>query len=264
MKTTLINKIEQQLEIFTASERKVAEYVIKYPEEVVLMNANELAEKGQSSTSSVMRFCKKIEIPSFTDFKVKLASEMAPTVKLSPAHLTKNNEKEILMNLANNNYQVMLKTAESLNFDDLKRAEEQLSSSNIILAYGVGSSSSDTFTFTRQWQRLGKYVENCDDKYTMLRKLSAAPDETTLITFSNSGLTEEIIEVVKFAKEHNIKVIAITRNNGNILTTLADIVITSSRDFPSISGSNTYSSVAVKLIIDALYYLHIGQIHSKI
>ena len=70
------NQIFSTYESLYDAEKKVADYIIAHPMDVVEMSIAELASHCEASQATVMRFCKKVGCTGFYQFKIKLAGEM--------------------------------------------------------------------------------------------------------------------------------------------------------------------------------------------
>ena len=53
-------------------KRQVYEYVVKDPEKVKYMRIRELADEVHVSTSTILRFCKKMGCSGYSEFKLQL------------------------------------------------------------------------------------------------------------------------------------------------------------------------------------------------
>ena len=58
----------------TPSERHVVEYILDHYKEVCSMGIVELGEKTFTSTTTVKRFCRKLGVDSYTDFRMLLSA----------------------------------------------------------------------------------------------------------------------------------------------------------------------------------------------
>ena len=70
---SIIAKLTEKKD-FSASESKIADYIIENKEEILHLTIRELAKTTYTGASTVMRVIKKIYDGSFSDFKVDLAS----------------------------------------------------------------------------------------------------------------------------------------------------------------------------------------------
>ena len=57
---------------FNELEISLYNYIIKNSEKVIYMRIRELADQTHVSTSTILRFCRKINCDGFSEFKVKL------------------------------------------------------------------------------------------------------------------------------------------------------------------------------------------------
>lgn len=60
----------------TSSEQVLAEFILEYPRLVVNISLDELSNQCHVSQATIIRLCKKVGTKGFSEFKVKLASEL--------------------------------------------------------------------------------------------------------------------------------------------------------------------------------------------
>ena len=58
---------------FTKAEKKVADFILQNPREVLFMSITDLAEACQVGDTSVFRFCKSMELKGYQEFKMVLS-----------------------------------------------------------------------------------------------------------------------------------------------------------------------------------------------
>src|ERR1700730_12943549 len=75
MNPRTLTKIKNNLSLFTEAERKVASYILDYPDFIPTMTTKELAIQTEASEATIVRFCKTIGVGSFKMLKVVLAKE---------------------------------------------------------------------------------------------------------------------------------------------------------------------------------------------
>lgn len=69
-------KIEQSKSMFTDTEKKISDYIMKHKHDVVNVSVQMLAKKTVTSSAAVIRFSKKIGYKGFTSLKVDLAKDL--------------------------------------------------------------------------------------------------------------------------------------------------------------------------------------------
>ena len=62
---------------FTATEKKVIEFIQEHPRVVTNLSLDDLAAACFTSQASIIRLCKKLGTKGFAEFKVQLASELS-------------------------------------------------------------------------------------------------------------------------------------------------------------------------------------------
>lgn len=72
-------RIESMRQELSLSEKKVADYIQKYPEQVSKMTASQIAEVSNASAPTVVRFSKKLGYKSLMDLKIALSTEKQET-----------------------------------------------------------------------------------------------------------------------------------------------------------------------------------------
>src|ERR1035441_6898182 len=58
------------------AEQRVADFILKHPDELIYLTVTELAEKTITSESTVVRLCQKIGYKGYQEFKIVLARDL--------------------------------------------------------------------------------------------------------------------------------------------------------------------------------------------
>jgi hypothetical protein len=58
------------------AEQRVADFILKHAEELIYLTVTELAERTQTSESTVVRLCQKIGYKGYQEFKIMLARDL--------------------------------------------------------------------------------------------------------------------------------------------------------------------------------------------
>jgi RpiR family carbohydrate utilization transcriptional regulator len=72
-----LDKITNNLESFSKSERKVAEVILASPQTAIHSSIATLAKLADVSEPTVNRFCRRLDTKGFPDFKLHLAQSLA-------------------------------------------------------------------------------------------------------------------------------------------------------------------------------------------
>ena len=72
---SLIQQLKQAQD-FTGREKDIARFVLEHPETIENMSSRELGHQTFTSAASVTRFCQKLGVKGFPEFKIKFVSEL--------------------------------------------------------------------------------------------------------------------------------------------------------------------------------------------
>lgn len=240
------------------SERKIGELILEIPSEAINMTAIELSTRAGTSPATVIRFCKSIDIPSFTQLKVKLAAEIESPVPEGYSDITANEPvHEIKSKLLGNAYQSMKETIEQLNDQRVEEVVEVLLEAPIIYVYGIGASHLVAEDIAQKWNRIGKPTICASDPHILISILVAAPKEAVFIGISNSGETKEVLKLVEVAKRQGIKSIGLTQFGTNPVASKVDYSIQTVRSNEAELRSAATSSLHTQFIaVDVIFYTY--------
>ena len=69
----MLSQVEEMREQLRPSERKLADYVIEAPREVLDLSMTEVAARAGVSQPTIARFCHALGFSGFREFKIRLA-----------------------------------------------------------------------------------------------------------------------------------------------------------------------------------------------
>ena len=192
-------------------EMQVYHDIIKHPESVSYMTIRELAERAGVSTTTVLRFCRKMQCDGWSEFRIRfrLAQQQA-----QPAQ-------------ANVGVSEMLSFFKSINNDEfselISRAAERINHAEQLFFIGVGTSGSLAKYGARFFSNVGKFSHYIDDPYY---PVSGNVDENTLaILLSVSGETPEILRLASQFSLRRCQTLAITHSESSSLAKMSDFTL---------------------------------------
>lgn len=115
----------------TDMEKNILSYFEEHLSTAVFMNLEELSKALYTSNATIVRFCKKIGLNGFNEFKYELKKELSLSTRtsLSSSDLLKHSIASFKDNI------------ESIDFCNLRRISELLLSDRPLYIYGAGLSS---------------------------------------------------------------------------------------------------------------------------
>ena len=70
MQGDFLIKVRAVYNQFTKAEKKVADYILQHPKDVLFMSITDLAEACNVGDTSVFRFCKTMNLKGYQEFKM--------------------------------------------------------------------------------------------------------------------------------------------------------------------------------------------------
>lgn len=251
-------RIESVLNDLPNSERRIGEYILAYPDKVITMTASQLAQAAGSSSATVIRFCRSIDVPGFTELKVLLATEIEKPRTEGYSDIQENETLDSLKEkLLGNAYQSMLETIEQLNNEMVEKMVESIANSSTLFVYGVGASGLAAENIQQKWSRVGKNVIFMSDVHSFLSALVSADQQDMFWGISNSGETSEIKFLMKKANELGLKTASLTQFGHNTLSNLSQIPLYTVKTNEAMLRSAATSSLHAQfVVIDVLFFMY--------
>lgn len=211
------------------------------------MRIRELSDQTHVSTSSILRFCRKLNCDGFSEFKVKL--------KL----FLDRNEQE---NLKSTKYYLseFLERTMKGNFEShIQKMAELVLQTDKIIFVGTGSSGILAEYGARYFSSLGKFSSYIKDPFYPIN--SKELKNSTSIILSVSGETDFTLNLANQLKMEGSNIVSITNNKNCQLAKISDINIAYYVTEVFLGDSNITSQMPVMYILEES--AHIIQQHLK-
>lgn len=251
--------IRQHLPDFSDAERKVAELVLEEPRAVLHFTVSDLAGRSGVSQAAVVRFCRRIDAESYSDFKLRLSQDVfvnsvdntLPVSTLesdaSPAAVVRGIIGSLQNSLAR------LETVMDVNL--LARAASALFEARTSYLFGLGASGLVALDLYQKLIRIGlpcTYTQDADLQITAA--CTMRPEDVAFVV-SYSGETPVILTVAEEARKSGATVVTLTMDGDNRLRRAADIPLV----VPSFEKVYRTGAVASRIsqlaVVDMVYTL---------
>lgn len=228
------NKIQSLNEL----ELSLYNYIMKNSEKVVYMRIRELAKEAHVSTTTILRFCKKLDCEGFTEFKLKFKM-----------YLEESNRRE----LTDNTSMIIdfLKKSQSEEYNyKLNTVCNEINKAENIIFMGIGFSGILSKYAARYFSVIGKKAIYIDDPFYPL------PLDTSknyvCVAVSVSGETSEVIDNINKLKQRGSKIISITNNENSTLAKISDLNISYYVQQEKIGNYDITTQIPVLYILEAI------------
>lgn len=225
----MISAIRNIYSSLSPSEKKVADFVMKNPQQVLNLSIFELADLCSVSAPSVSRFVKRTFRMNFLETKVELAKNFS--------QIEKNNVSELLSwadDLNDMPSKIINEVSLTCNdviaantTDKFKDVIDLIKNADTVYFFAVGSSAIVAADFQNKLLKIGiKSIFINDSNLNILNSNVCTPRDV-VIAISFSGRTKEVNIAVSNAKKRNTPIVAITQGMNSSLAKMADYVLLS-------------------------------------
>lgn len=256
MSTRLLKNIQSNIQIFSTSERRVAQLCLSEPLAFYSLSTADIGNLVHVSKPTVVRFCQKLGFDGIADFKSELRSAGGHGIPYIHYGITAHSNttktaleimdaavsslRELRQNSSENQYErcvdALIKTHE-------RRGKIQF--------HGLGASAFVAEDASLKFSRVGANSQFFGDSHLQVFGASQLTDIDCAIFISNSGKSIDLIDTCDYAQRQGATTIAITPTDSN-LSCCADIVVTNDHHEKFESFCPMNSRILQLTIIDIL------------
>ena len=246
-----------------AAERKAAEFVLAEPRMVIHYNITEFARRSGVSQAAIVRFCRRIGIKGFPEFKLLLAQDVfrisderyLPDLELEsdmdPALVVKGVIGEIHRSIDK------LETLCDVHL--VNRAVEIISKAHLTTIFGIGASALAAQDFYHKLIRIGFPCANTLDAHLQITAACNIKAGDAAFIISYSGETPEMISCASLARKKGAAVITLTMETENTLCSFADVALRVPSQERIYRTGATVSMINQMALIDMIYFLLVSK-----
>ncbi|HBD12813.1 MAG TPA: transcriptional regulator [Porticoccaceae bacterium] len=248
----LTETICAELPSLRRSERKVAEYVLSRPEEIIRLRIVDLAEQAQVSEPTVIRFCRAIGCNGFLDFKLALAQQLAASPSFGQIAITDTDSlAEYTFKTFDSTIDSLLQVRDRLDLDMLDKAVQALCAASRVEFYGFGASAAVARDAQHRFFRLRLATAAYSDPHLQNMSATSLTPGDVVVAFSQSGRTEALLESIDLVKKNGAIVIALAPT-GSPVAQAATIPLTIDVEEDIQIYTPLSSRIAHLIVIDVL------------
>lgn len=257
MSRMVLTKINQGMNSFTPSEKKIAKYILENPQEAMKLSVAEMAKKSKTSEASVIRFCKTLGLAGYQDLKLGISMSIVKKSKgkrIIHEIINVDDTPSIIMEkMALGSIQAIEETKQILNLDNLEKAIKAIDNAERVYFFGAGASSIVALDAQYKFTRINIPSFMYFDNHIELTSVVHLTDKDVAVGISHSGRTKETIDILNIAKERNATTIAITQYGKNPIEEAANIVLHTANVENNFRSGAMASRIAQLYVIDSLF-----------
>ena len=246
-------------ENFNQVEEDIAKFVLDDPKSVINLSVREFASQLFISPSAIVRFTKKIGLTGYSDFKMKIASELAyfskddtTLVALDLPVASKQTVKDIAKTMMNLHSQTLLDIYLDLDLKNITIAGDLILHSDWITIFAKGESILAAEALHQKLLRIGfnSHLEALNG-FQLVKPIRAK--QPIGIIISQFGDSREMLADLRELSKHNIPTIYITSNQSNKAWQAAEIGIYVENNETLNKMGSFASRTAYLYVTDVLY-----------
>jgi len=217
----IFNKLQDSKNL-TNTEELIASFILEFPRIVVNLSLEELSNQCHVSQASILRLCKKLGTRGFSEFKVKLASELTSFAldgKILSVDLPIP-ENASTENIIDTFYHLSMQTLEyeykALDISKIKHAARLIHNADITYIYGRGES-----------------LLIAEDLHYKLIRLG----QTSVLESMNGFQEAQSFAIDKHSKINRIAVVVSQYSNSHQIHYIIDELVTNNIPFVLLTAS---------------------------
>lgn len=248
--------MQEILDELKPSERKVAQFILAHPEDVVKLSVQKLAELSGVSEATIIRLARSLNMKGYQELKLRIAGDLnkqSAAVGSYQEIMMEGSVDSIMQAVSWNNIQSIQDTLSVLSSAEVSRAADALSRARKIDVYGVGASAVIAEDIKQKLSRINLWCEAYSDFHAQLTSAVHLSEQDVAFGISYSGQTEDIIQSLTEAKQQGATIISLTKFGSSPVADLANIRLFTSSVEKSVRSGAMASRIAQLNVIDILF-----------
>ncbi len=237
---------------FTKTDKKIADYVLSHAEDVPYMSITELADACGVAEASIHRFCSRMKVKGYQEFKMRLSMSVKDSSSAVAASGTEESDNPF-SDILEYHLNAIRETYSMLDAEVVNKTVEMMTNARQVYFLGVGNSMTTAMEAQGRFMHITPKVQCVMDSHLQAMAVSMLSSEDMIIFVSYSGSTMDNVATAQMAREHGVKISVITRYPKSPLTKYADtILICGSKEGP-LEGGSMGAMMSQLHIIDVLF-----------
>lgn len=218
---TVRSQIESFYRTLHSAEKKVIDYILQNPADVVNYSVTELAEKSKASEATIVRACKKIGYQGYYQLKIALAKDVVNPDSSYPQDGDTDTMAGMAAWLLKKQGEDLANSSRFLDEKTLQTALDLITNCETMFFFGAGNSTPLALYGSYKFSQLGiKTVAHIGPEMQINAAYTMGKNDLAF-GISNSGSTNQMIDIFRIARERDVKSISITNYAKSPLSKLS-------------------------------------------
>ncbi len=216
----ILNWLRLHFDELRKSEQKVAEAILRLPDDVIHMRIVDLSEEARVSEPSIVRFCRAIGFDSFQSLKVTLAQQMAANQSPVAYPISLNDSIQDLGNKVFQGVQSGLQQVfNQIDWTAVETAVDSIASCKRLFLFGYGASAAVACDVQHKLFRLKLSTQACSDPDTQMMISRLLNPDDAVIAISRTGRNTNLLDACHAIKESGAMLIGLSPGHSRLAKT---------------------------------------------
>jgi DNA-binding MurR/RpiR family transcriptional regulator len=250
---------------------KIAQLLLDSPTAPLHLSITELARQAGTSPATVTRFCRLIGYSGYVPFRVGVASDIGRgdaleswRADIGRVFAPQDAAHDVLRALLTAQTTSLQATADGVDVEQVSKVARAISSCQHLDIYGIGGSGVMAEEMALRLYRTGINVHAWTEAHSGLASAALQREGCVALGISNTGRTEETIEMLAQARSSGAFTVAITSAATSPLAGCADVHITAYATDAYLQPDDLAAKHAQLFILDLVYLLVAQQDFSQV
>ena len=240
----LLELIKSRLDELNRAERRVAEAILREPDQATRYSIAALAQAAEVSEPTVNRFCRSFGINSYPDLKIQLAQSLVRgSTYISRAIEPNDTPEAYTRKIFGTAIASMEPASKEVDPNVINRAVDLLTQARQIHFFGLGASAAVAVDAQNKFFRFNLPVTAQMDVLMQRMLASVAHTGDLFVVISYTGRTRDLVEVARIARDNGASVLGMTAA-GSPLAKVCTLCL----DIPLPEDTDIYMPMASRLI----------------
>lgn len=235
--------LRARLASMSGAERKIADALLRAPEEAVQMSITELADRAGVSEATVSRFCRRLKFKGYQDLRIHVARELTPPGAGSNGQTAENPVATAAAATAG----LLDQTAHLIDPTALARAVTLIAGARRLACVGLGASGLAARAAAHHFLGIGMIAETHADMHVMTTSIALLTPADVVLAFSRSGSAKDVADCIRLARAGNVPTVAVTNAPRSPVAKHSDVVLHVASENYAVVG--TLDSTIVQLFV---------------
>ncbi len=252
----VFNRITREYYQLTASEKKLANFVVANAQRSQSMSISELAAACGVAEATISRFCRRMGYRGYSAFRLATAASTAPRMISDPLMgevQPGDSVPTLCSKIACTEIDAIRETQSLIRPESIRDAATILLAAEKVLCMGQGGSMLLANEASHLFTTVFSGFFPVSDSHMQVIAASNLTERDAILFFSYSGATKDLMDVLRIAKQRRSRIVLVTRYPGSPGAELADCVLQCGSTEGPLQLGSVAARIAQLYLVDVLF-----------